>query len=272
MLQIRSLFVPALSALALAACSHEAPPASSAQPASAPSANTTAPRPAPAAPARAQLFGWLHKKSDGAPVPAGKLAIHYEDHQRSNLGARETHELLLRDPDRIVLSMLEVRVQEDGGFVADLPPKCWIHEVQYFPKPERELVGAKGVHLARVPLVSTRHVVDEPLESGALEIAFEIDAGLVARGKVFDARTREPLAGARVVLESAPPPLPLAESSADGAFELIGLDPREFQPRDGLLLVRVEADGHESVAQAVPWKEGQVGLGALEIALPPKSP
>ena len=248
--------------------SANANPTPSAHPAPSPAT----PSPKPAAAAKTQLFGWLHKKSDGSPAPAGKLAIQFEDHHVSNLSAADTHALLLHDPSSIVLSNLEVAVQSDGGFVAELPPKSWVASVQYFPKPEHSETSASGMHLVHSTLIATRHEVDQALESGALEIAFEIDSGLAARGRVLDARTRQPLADALVVLESVQPPLPMAKSAADGGFALVGLDPRELQPRDGLLLVRAEAAQHETVTQTVPWKEGEELPGALEILLPPKSP
>jgi hypothetical protein len=239
-------------------------------------------------PGATQVYGWLVREDDGQPVEGGVLRLRYHDYSHANETATEAHARATAGGHTPASSFRDIRVQDDGGWYADLPGKCWLESVEYSPtravnqatldfdfaEGRRRALGS--VHVAEplppppeTTLIQTAAALEAPLESGAVEITFRVSAGLEARGLVFDSQTAEPIADAHVILRSLRGAQPEGSTDARGAFVIRGIDPHELAPVNGVLRFLVAARGYQHVEREVPWESGQACLPAFKVVLVP---
>jgi hypothetical protein len=239
-------------------------------------------------PGATQVYGWLVREDDGQPVEGGLIRLRYFDYSGSVESARAAHQQATAGGPR-ASTYRDIRVQEDGGWYADLPGKCWLASVEFTPVTDaRELTNRMAIaelgnqsvgalvfsgpvgESGRSTLIHSAVALEVPLERGAVEISFRASSGIEASGLVFDSKTAEPLPGAHVILRSLRGGQLEAVSDARGAFRLRGIDPQELLPENGMLRFLVAASGYQHVEREVAWEAGQTGLPAFKVVLEPR--
>ena len=233
-------------------------------------------------PGATQVYGWLVREDDGQAVNGGTIRLRFFDCSSSAESAAEAHKQMHSG------SFRDIRVQEDGGWYADLPGKCWLASVDFTPASDaRELTNsiafayeaeqAQGVQLfsgpidnpSRATLIHMSVSLEAPLERGALEISFRASSGIEASGLVFDSQTAEPIGGAHIFLRSMRDGALDGGTDARGAFRIAGIDPEQLLPVNGMLRFLVGASGYNAVEREVAWEPGQKALPAFKVVLEP---
>jgi hypothetical protein len=233
-------------------------------------------------PGATQVHGWLTRADDGQPVAGGVIRLQFQDYSLAAGSAAEEHARSRRIPctSRII------RVAEDGGWSVDLPGRCWIRDAEFEPGVLEDhwacdqtgnwssviVVQRSSRRFDRPMLIRTKVAIDLPLECGALEASFAVNAGIKVIGLVFDAQSAEPIGGALVQLDGSHPNGHAWPTGPEGGFEIDGIDPRELVPSGGLVTFRVQAPGHESTVRKVAWEPGQSCIPAFKVVLEPTLP
>lgn len=229
-----------------------------------------------------QVYGWIVREDDGRPVEGGRIRLAFLDCSRCAESAAEAHGQVRSS------SVREIRVQEDGGWYADLPGKCWLTSVEFAPAvdarelqdsmifvelaepgPFSGLVSRPAPAPAQTTLIHMTVALEVPLERDALEIRLRASSGLEARGLVFDGQTAEPVPGAHVVLRDLGDAAFEGITDAQGAFRIRGIDPRALAPVDGRLHFLVGASGYRHVVREIAWEPGQEAIEAFKVVLEP---
>ena len=169
-------------------------------------------------PGATQVYGWLLRADDGSRVSGGTLRLRVVDYSSSEESAAEQYARALAKASLPRGIDLRIRVQEDGGWYADLLGKAWIDSAEYTPDPEptgTPRLARTGVGIAM------------PLESGALELSFRVDLALDARGIVVDAQGA-PIARAQIGPRGCGTILQSSLSAEDGGFLISGITPQEL--------------------------------------------
>lgn len=125
---------------------------------------------------------------------------------------------------------------------------------------------------ARSRLIRTYATIERALERDALEVAFTASPGIQTHGIVFDARSADPIPGAKVALQLSATNQVVAGTGPDGGFELYGLDPDELHTSNGMLTFLVSAPGHEDAVREIAWERGQPSIPAFKVVLAARSP
>jgi len=244
-------------------------------------------------PGATQVYGWLTRADDGRPVSGGTIRLRFQNFVTAPGSAAEEHADALARSRNPTGSYRDIKVQEDGGWYADLPGKCWILDAEYMPPkvgrgtlPNEVPVDEQGRPLSafvvrgafhkepapRQSLIRTHVSIEAPLERGALELSFAADPGLQVRGLVVDAQAGEPIADAHVTLTSLRESPVGTTTDEHGRFEILGIDPAELVPERGCLSIHVMAPDLRHAQRLVAWEPGQSAIPAFKVVLEPKSP
>jgi len=243
-------------------------------------------------PGATQVYGWLTRGDDGRPVSGGTIQLRFWNYATAPGTAAEEHAVALARPQNPTGTFRDIRVQEDGGWYADLPGKCWILDAEFTPpnvrartSPDYSFSIEGGTQLGafvasgpfpkpgpRQSLIRTHVSIEAPLERGALELSFVADPGLQVRGLVVDAQRGEPIADAHVTLTSIRGNMIGTTTDQYGTFEILGIDPAELVPERGCISFQVMATDLRHAQRLVAWEPGQSSIPAFRVVLEPKSP